>query len=49
MPYNWRRPTRSELRKGLWDAGDRRIFPPKSYGWGYGLNLAAVVRRLRRR
>jgi hypothetical protein len=46
MPYNWKRPTHLDLRRGVWDHDDDRIFPPKSFGWGYGLNLAALRRRL---
>lgn len=49
IPYNWDRPTRADVRQGIWDPSDDRILTPKTWGWGYGLNLAAVVRRLRRR
>lgn len=35
--------------KGVWDLGDRRIFTPKNYGWGYGINFAALKRRFTRR
>ncbi len=48
IPYNWDRPTRTDAREGIWDPGDYRIFPPKTYGWGYGLNLSALVQRLTR-
>ncbi len=30
----------------MWDPNDRRLFPPKNYGWGYGLNFAELIRRL---
>jgi uncharacterized membrane protein len=46
MPYNWSRPKGSDAGKGVWDRDDRRILTPKNYGWGYGINLAALVRRL---
>jgi hypothetical protein len=49
IPYNWSRPSRGEMGRGVWDRSDRRIFPPKNYGWGYGINFAALVRRLTRR
>jgi len=49
MPYNWSRPKREDVGKGLWDPDDSRVFPPKNYGWGYGLNLAALFRRRPRR
>jgi hypothetical protein len=49
MPYNWSRPAREDVGKGVWDSADDRVFMPKYYGWGYGINFAALVRRLRRR
>ncbi len=49
LPYNWRRPTRDEAGKGVWDRDDRRILTPKNYGWGYGINFAALKRRFTRR
>jgi hypothetical protein len=48
LPYNWRRPTRDEAGKGVWDPDDRRILTPKNYGWGYGINFAALKRRFTR-
>ena len=47
LPYDWRRPTPERLKGGFWDPVDRRVFVPKVYGWGYGLNLHEVARRLR--
>jgi Family of unknown function (DUF5808) len=49
MPYNWARPARKDAGKGVWDPDDRRVFTPKNYGWGYSVNLAALLRRLKRR
>ena len=49
IPYDWRRPTARRLREGVWDPGNPRVFVPKTYGWGYGINFAAVLRRWRRR
>jgi len=45
MPYNWNRLKREDVGKGIWDPEDSRIIRPKNYGWGYGLNLAALFRR----
>ncbi len=47
LPYDWRRPTPERLRRGIWDPEGRRVLIPKVYGWGYGINLHEVVRRLR--
>jgi hypothetical protein len=49
LPYNWSRPAPGEFGKGLWDPDDRRILTPKNYGWGYGINFAAIARRFKRR
>lgn len=47
IPYDWRRPTRQRVRRRWWNRDDHRIFTPKLMGWGYGINLAEVARRLR--
>jgi len=49
LPYNWSRPAREDVGKGVWDPDDPRVFTPKNYGWGYGVNFAALFRRLRKR
>ena len=49
LPYDWRRPTRRRLREGLWNPDEPRLLVPKTYGWGYSLNLAALKRRRRRK
>jgi hypothetical protein len=46
MPYNWRRPRPDEAGKGLVDRDDNRVLTPKNYGLGYGINFAALWRRL---
>jgi hypothetical protein len=30
----------------MWNPYDRRILTPKSFGWGYDLNLYELFRRL---
>ena len=49
LPYDWTRPTRADLRRDVWDPDNPRVFVPRSFGWGYGVNFAALVRRGRRR
>ena len=46
VPYDWRRPTLARVKSRWWNRRDRRIFTPKSYGWGYDVNLYEVARRL---
>ena len=48
LPFNWSRPSQGEVGKGLWDPEDPRVLTPKNYGWGYGINFAALFRRRRR-
>ena len=47
VPYDWRRPTVARLKSRWWNADDRRIFTPKTYGAGWDINLREVARRLR--
>lgn len=47
IPYDWTRPTVGRVRQELWNPEDRRILVPKAFGWGYGINFAALLRRTR--
>ena len=49
LPYDLRRPTVARLKSRWWNREDHRIFTPKTFGWGYDINLAEVGRRLRLR
>jgi hypothetical protein len=49
IPHNWSWPGRDGLGRGPWDPDDDRIITPKNYGWGYTVNFAALLRRVRRR
>ena len=49
VPYDWRSPTWARIKQRWWNADDRRLFTPKSYGWGYDINLRELRRRLRLR
>jgi len=46
VPYDWRRPTWKRLQLRWWNPRSRRLFTPKSFGWGYDINVAALLRRL---
>jgi hypothetical protein len=46
LPYDWRRPTRSRFRQRLWNRRDRRVFTPKTFGWGWSINFYELGRRL---
>jgi len=47
VPYDWRRPTWERVKSRWWNANDDRVFTPKSFGWGFDINVHAVLRRLR--
>ncbi len=49
IPYDFRRPSWARVKGEVWNPRERRIFVPKAFGWGYGINLAALVRVLFRR
>jgi uncharacterized membrane protein len=44
MPVNWDWPN---WYKGMWNADDRRLFPPKRVGIGWTINFRELLRRLR--
>jgi len=46
MPYDFRRPTWQRFQERVWNSSDRRIFTPKTFGWGFTINLYEVARRL---
>ena len=46
MPYDWRiRGFVPRLKERWWNPADPRLFTPKTFGWGYDINLARVRRR----
>jgi hypothetical protein len=45
VPYDWRRPTVARLKSRWWNPADTRLFTPKTYGWGFDINLERRVGR----
>jgi len=45
IPYDWRRPTLARAKSRWWNPRDRRLFTPKTFGWGFDINLARLFRR----
>jgi hypothetical protein len=45
IPYDWRPPTAARVKQRWWNPSDPRLFTPKSFGWGYDINLARLLRR----
>lgn len=46
IPYDWRRPTPAVIRERFWNPADARIFTPKVFGWGWSINIPALLQRL---
>ena len=51
VPYDFRVPRLSRIRRTWWNTSSDRLFVPRSFGLGWGVNLARVARLagLRRR
>jgi hypothetical protein len=47
VPFDWRRPSWQRVKQRMWNADDRRVLTPKSFGWGWDLNFYELFRRLR--
>ena len=45
VPYDWRRPTIARAKSRRWNPQDPRLFTPKTYGWGWDVNLARLFGR----
>jgi hypothetical protein len=48
MPYDWRRPTKARFKERAANP-QGKVFTPKTYGWGYGINFGALWAKLRGR
>ena len=44
MNWDWR-----QIHKDIWNPQDDRIFPPKRFGIGWGFNVHALVKKMRRK
>jgi Family of unknown function (DUF5808) len=46
IPYDWRRKGFfARLKQRWWNPADPRVFTPKTFGWGYDINFARLLRR----
>ena len=39
LPYDWRRPTLARWRSRWWNRSDLRLLTPKTFGWGWDINM----------
>jgi uncharacterized membrane protein len=49
IPYDWRKPSLQRTKERAWNVDEPQLLVPKSYGWGWSINFAALVRPFRRR
>jgi Family of unknown function (DUF5808) len=47
LPYDFRRLTASRVRARAWNPRDPRVFTPKAFGWGLGVNWYWLVHPVR--
>ena len=45
IPYSFRVPTLKGLQESFWNPRDPRILTPHFFGWGYSINIPALLRR----
>lgn len=45
IPFDWRRPTIARAKSRWWNRRDSRLFTPKTFGWGWDINFARLLRR----
>lgn len=48
VPYDFRAPSLTRLRSGIWQPDQSAVVVPKSFGLGWTLNLGSVAARTRR-
>jgi hypothetical protein len=49
VPCDWRRPTLERVRQRIWHPEDPRVFTPKTFGWGWTVNVGRLWWLLRAR
>jgi len=46
IPYDLRPPTYDRIKQRYWNPDDPHLFTPRIFGWGWAINLYALVKRL---
>ena len=46
IPYDLRTPTMGRVKERFWNPADPRMLTPKVFGWGYSVNIPAVLLRM---
>jgi hypothetical protein len=45
VPYDFRKPTLARFKSRWWNPRDRRLFTPRTFGVGWDVNLARLLKR----
>ena len=48
IPYDFRKPTWQRIKARVWNPESDKLVAPHVFGWGYTLNVHALLRRIRR-
>ena len=48
IPYDFTKPTWQKIKGRVWNPESDKLFAPHSFGWGYTLNVHALLQRIRR-
>lgn len=48
IPYDFRVPTWGGIHETYWNSDSSQVFTPMAFGVGWGVNIPALIRRVRR-
>lgn len=48
IPYDFRKPTWQKIKTRVWNPESDKLVAPHAFGWGYTLNVYALLQRIRR-
>jgi hypothetical protein len=48
LPYDFTKPSVERWKSRSWNPEDPRLFTPKTYGWGYGINFYRLLHPFKR-
>lgn len=46
IPFDFRLPTVQRVRESFWNPSNPRVLTPQLFGWGYSINVPALLQRL---
>lgn len=48
IPYDFRKPSWQKIKGRVWNPQSDKVVVPHAFGWGYTLNLHALLQRIRK-